>query len=101
MLTLAGSYAISASIGNQMVPGWPLAVHVQPAGCCATKCWLSGPAMQVQSHNPSPDHISLHQLGGSPWEWEELEDGLCGGLDYKSFLTVSSTSPIRFAKQQI
>ncbi|CAL8470626.1 g10168 [Coccomyxa elongata] len=45
-LTLAGSYAISVFIGNHMLPGWPLAVHVQPTACDATKCWLSGPAMQ-------------------------------------------------------
>lgn len=48
-LTLAGSYAISASVGSQMLPGWPAAVHVQPAACDATKCWLSGPAMQARS----------------------------------------------------
>ncbi len=64
-LTLAGSYAISAFIGNHMLPGWPLAVHVQPTACDATKCWLSGPAMQVQSQHLSlADPVELLILQG-------------------------------------
>lgn len=38
---------MQASIGNQLIPGWPQAMHVQPAASDASKCWLSGPALQA------------------------------------------------------
>ena len=47
LLRSAGSYVVSAAVGGQLLPGWPQQVHVQPAGADASRCWLSGSALQV------------------------------------------------------
>ena len=47
--TTAGSYVLSARVGGQLLPGWPKAVHVQPARADAARCCLSGAALQASA----------------------------------------------------
>jgi hypothetical protein len=65
-MTAAGSYSLRACIGAQTLPGWPQVVHVQPAASNASKCWLSGPALQVLRLDHTANMVSALVLMAWP-----------------------------------
>lgn len=55
VLTTAGSYVVSVTIGGKMVSGWPTMLHILPGPANAVSSWLTGDAIKVgRSLNPEP-----------------------------------------------
>ena len=47
VLTTAGSYVVTVTIGGKTVPGWPKMVHILPGPANAASSWLTGDAIKV------------------------------------------------------